>query len=51
VTGLELGDAVDLDHVELEPQVRPDGVDDLERRLAEVAARADVDRDPVQGYG
>jgi len=51
VARLELGVAVDLDHLERERQLRPDGLDDLERRLAEVAARPDEDGDPVQGYG
>jgi hypothetical protein len=51
VACLERGVAVDLDHLEDERQLRPNGLDDLERRLAEVTARADEDGDAVQGYG
>ena len=51
VARLELGVAVDLDHFERERQLRADGLDDLERRLAEVATGADEDGDAVQGYG
>jgi hypothetical protein len=51
VARLERLVAVDLDHRELERHVRPDTGDDLERRVTEVAAAADDDRDPARRYG
>ena len=50
--GLELGVAVDLDHLERERHLRPHLPDDVERRLAQVAAATDVDDDAgwAQGY-
>jgi hypothetical protein len=49
VPRLELRIAADVDHLELERHLAPDGVDGLERRVAEVAAGSGVDADA--GYG
>jgi hypothetical protein len=51
VARLELGVAVDRHDLKRERHLRPDALDHLQRRLAEVAADADVDGDPVPGYG
>jgi hypothetical protein len=51
VRGLQAGVAVDLDHLETEGQLGSRRLDDLERRLAEVAAAADVDDDARGAQG
>jgi hypothetical protein len=51
VARLELGIAVDLDHLEGELDVLPDAVEDLERGVAEVTAATDEDGDSRAGYG
>ncbi len=49
---LELGVPGDVDDVEVERDLTGNLVDDLERALAQVAARGDVERDEAQGgYG
>jgi hypothetical protein len=50
VAGLELGDAADVDSLELEPELRPERLDLRQRPLAEMAPLRVVDDDP-RGYG
>ncbi len=50
VPGLELRVAVDLDEVELEPELRLRLSQHLERALAEMALRRAVERDAGYGY-
>ena len=50
IVRLEIRVALDVDHLELEPEVSTDFVDDLERPRAEAAVSSAIDGDSTYGY-